>query len=84
MPSINEKEMVNKSVLVQNFLEQARVPLTVPWSPIRDWSLIIQRRGGGYKTGGGRACEVLPLREGGMEKVLAMPCTTSIGVVFTQ
>ena len=28
--------------------------------------------GGGYKTGGG-ACEVLPIRKGGAEKVLAMP-----------
>ena len=25
-----------------------------------------------YKTGGGGACEVLPLRKGGAEKVLAM------------
>ena len=38
---------------------------------IRDWSLITGR-GGGYKTGGGGACEVLPLRKGGVEKVLAM------------
>ena len=38
---------------------------------IRDWSLILGR--GGYKTGGGGACEVLPLRKrGGAEKVLAM------------
>ena len=37
---------------------------------LRDWSLITGRRGG-YKTGG-RACEVLPLRKGGTEKVLAM------------
>ena len=28
--------------------------------------------GGGYKTGGGGAREVLPLRKGGAEKVLAM------------
>ena len=27
---------------------------------------------GGYKTGGGGTCEVLPLRKGGAEKVLAM------------
>ena len=31
---------------------------------LRDWSLITGR-GGGYKTGGGGACEVLPLRKGG-------------------
>ena len=29
-------------------------------------------RGGGYKMGGGGACEVLPLRKGRAEKVLAM------------
>ena len=28
--------------------------------------------GGGYKTGGGGAREVLPLRKGGAEKVLAI------------
>ena len=28
--------------------------------------------GGGYKTGGGGAREVLPLRKGGTEKVLAI------------
>ena len=39
-------------------------------SDLRDWSLITGR--GGYKTGGGGACEVLPLRKGGAEKVLAM------------
>ena len=38
---------------------------------LRDWSLITGR-GGGYKTGGGGAREVLPLRKGGAEKVLAM------------
>ena len=27
---------------------------------------------GGYKTGGGGACEVLPLQKGGAEKVLAI------------
>ena len=37
---------------------------------VRDWSLITGR--GGYKTGGGGACEVLPLQKGGAEKVLAM------------
>ena len=37
---------------------------------LRDWSLIKGR--GGYKTGGGRVCEVLPLQKGGAEKVLAM------------
>ena len=31
---------------------------------LRDWSLITGR-GGGYKTGGGGAREVLPLRKGG-------------------
>ena len=36
---------------------------------IRDWSLITERGGGGYKTGGGGACEVLPLRKGVAEKV---------------
>ena len=39
---------------------------------LRDWSLITGRGGGGYKTGGGGAREVLPLRKGGAEKVLAM------------
>ena len=38
---------------------------------VRDWSLITER-GGGYKTGGGGAREVLPLRKGGAEKDLAM------------
>ena len=38
-------------------------------SVIRDWSLITGR--GGYQTGGG-AREVLPLRKGEAEKVLAM------------
>ena len=38
---------------------------------IRDWSLVTWKGGGGYKTGGG-ACEVLPLRKRGVEKVLAM------------
>ena len=33
--------------------------------------LVTNYREGGYKTGGG-ACEVLPLRKGRMEKVLAM------------
>ena len=37
---------------------------------VRNWSLITGR-GGSYKTGGG-GCEVLPLRKGGAEKVLAM------------
>ena len=52
---------------------------------LRDWSLI-KGRGGGYKTGGGGAREVLPLRKGGAEKVLAMlkGGITSFGVVFTQ
>ena len=52
---------------------------------LRNWSLITGR--GGYKTGGGGAHEVLPLRKGGgAEKVLAMlkGGTTSFGVVFTQ
>ena len=40
-------------------------------SVIREWSLITGR-GGGYKTGGGGAREVLPLRKGGTEKVLAI------------
>ena len=39
-------------------------------SSLRDWSLITGR--GGYKTGGGVAREVLPLRKGGAETVLAM------------
>ena len=39
---------------------------------VREWSLITGR-GGGYKTGGGGAREVLPLRKGGgAEKVLAI------------
>ena len=41
---------------------------------LRDWSLITGT--GGYKTGGGGggggACEVLPLRKRGAEKVLSM------------
>ena len=41
------------------------------WVMIRDWSLITGKGGGGYKMGGG-ACEVLPLRKGGAEKLLAM------------
>ena len=41
--------------------------------------------GGGYKTGGGGAHEVLPLRKGGAGKVLAIlkGGTKSFGVVFT-
>ena len=39
---------------------------------LRDWSLIIGRGWGGYKTGGGGASEVLPLRKVGAEQVLAM------------
>ena len=38
---------------------------------LREWSLITGR-GGGYKTGGGGACEGLLLRKGALEKVLAM------------
>ena len=37
---------------------------------VRDWSLITGR-GGGYKTGGGGAREVLPLRKGGGGKSLS-------------
>ena len=40
-------------------------------SSLRDWSLITGW-GWGYKMGGGRACEVLPLQNEGAEKVLAM------------
>ena len=39
-------------------------------STVRDWSLITGR-GGGYKTAGG-AREVLPLRKGGTENILAI------------
>ena len=40
---------------------------------IRDWSLITGRGGGGYKTEGGGACEILPLQKGGgAEQCLAM------------
>ena len=45
------------------------------WNLIRDWSLITGRRGGGggaTKWEGGGASEVLPLRKGWAEKVLAM------------
>ena len=38
---------------------------------LRDWSLITGR-GQGYKTGGGGACEVLPLQKGGWNKFY--PC----------
>ena len=38
---------------------------------LRDWSLITGRRGG-LQNGSGGACEVLPLRKGGAEKVVAM------------
>ena len=38
---------------------------------LRDWSLITGR-GGGLQNGRGWAREVLPLRKGGVEKVLAM------------
>ena len=40
-------------------------------SPLRDWSLITGRGRGGTKREWG-ACEVLPLRIVGSEKVLAM------------
>ena len=40
--------------------------------PLRDWSLITGRGGGGLQNGRGRgAHEVLPLRKRGAEKVLA-------------
>ena len=42
-----------------------------PHSLLREWSLITGR-GGGYKKGGGGAREVLHLRKGGVEKVLAI------------
>ena len=63
------------------------VVTNLPGRCLRDWSLITGR-GGGYKTGGGGAREVLPLRKGGAENVLAMlkgggGGTTSFGVVFT-
>ena len=45
--------------------------LQVRIQDLRDWSLITGRGGGGYKTRGG-AREVLPLRKGGTEKVLAI------------
>ena len=41
-------------------------------SRFRDWSLITGRGGGATKREGGGAREVLPLRKGEMEKVLAM------------
>ena len=51
---------------------------------VRDWSLITGR--GGLQNGmGGGASEVLPLRKGEAENVLAMlkGATKSFGVVFT-
>ena len=57
-----------------------------PGQIVRDWSLITGM--GSYKTGGGGAREVLPLRKGGTEKVLAMlkggGGTKSFGVVFMR
>ena len=51
---------------------------------IRDWSLIMGR--GWLQNGRGGAREVLPLRKGGVEKVVAMLKwgTKSFGVVFTR
>ena len=52
---------------------------------LRDWSLITGR-GGGYKTGGGGACEVLTLRKGGVKKAFSHTeagAQKSFGVVFT-
>ena len=45
-------------------------PIGVPALPlgIRDWSLITGSGGGGYKTGGGGASEVLPLGKGVRKK----------------
>ena len=40
------------------------------WYLLGDWSLITGR--GGATKQEGRACEVLPLQKGGVEKVLAM------------
>ena len=40
------------------------VIFTTKCKVVRDWSLITAGKGG-YKTGGGGACEVLPLRKGG-------------------
>ena len=39
---------------------------------LRDWSLITRRGGGATKWKWGGACEVLPLRKGEKEKVLAL------------
>ena len=59
---------------------------------IRYWSLITGSWGGGgaTKREGGGACEVLPLRKGGLENVLAMlrggggKDTKSFGIVLTR
>ena len=55
--------------------------------PLTSKGLVTTYGEGGYKTGGG-ACEVLPLRKGGVKKVLAMlkggGGTNSFGVVFTR
>ena len=53
------------------FLQSPMQPEKVTYFRLRDSSLITGR-GGGYKTGGGGACEVLPLRKGVSERVLAM------------
>ena len=40
-----------------------------PVDPSVDFGLVTNYGEGGYKTGGGGACEVLPLRKGGTEKI---------------
>ena len=61
------------------------------WSqfPLRDWSLITGRGGGGggYKTGGRGAYELLPLRKEGGAKSFSHAKwgdTKSFGVVSTR
>ena len=39
---------------------------------LKDWSLITERGATKREGGGGGMCEVLPLRKGGTEKVLAI------------
>ena len=55
-----QSDSISKSPLIQ---DSKREPTEASCLKLREWSLITGR--GGYKTGGGGAREVLPLRKGG-------------------
>ena len=66
----SSKQNLQSTQLVANLLPVLDVLPSGGWRHwgeiFRDWSLITGR--GGYNTGGGGACEVLPLQKGGGHK----------------